>query len=167
MRRSISTWLPFVKSLDRLTSPAIKNTMKQKELFDRWKQLVNMTDLELRLFLATDEGKQAGLTRSEASRQGIRSGQDSAQALLRMIPLADDYQEASQNWNRADWEWAKRQVSFISRMRGNKGPLLDRKGRKTRKHTSLLLWGHNPESTESVGTLPGTSFEWRLRQLMT
>jgi hypothetical protein len=30
-------------------------------------------------------------------------------------------------------------------MSGMKGKLYDEKGRKTRKHLALLIWGHNPE----------------------
>lgn len=55
-----------------------------------------------------------------------------------------------ENWNDTDWEWAKRQNSFISRMKGMKGDLYDDKGRKTRKHTSLLIWGHDPEKRSTL-----------------
>jgi hypothetical protein len=48
-------------------------------------------------------------------------------------------------WTHEMWEWAKRQINFNTRMLGNKGGLYDEKGEKTRKHTSLLIWGHNPE----------------------
>jgi len=36
-------------------------------------------------------------------------------------------------------------------MSGNKGDLYDDKGNKTRKHTSLLIWGHNPEKFKNGG----------------
>ena len=42
-------------------------------------------------------------------------------------------------------ECDKKKISFISRMSFNKGGLYDKNGRKTRNHTSLLIWGHNPE----------------------
>jgi hypothetical protein len=120
------------------------NTREDKELYERWRSLVNMTEAQLRRFLQSKEGKEAGLSRAEASKQGIRSGQDSARAILRMIPNSKTLQQAYGHWSKADWEWAKRQVSFISRMRGNAGPLYDEQGRPTRKLTSLLLWGHDP-----------------------
>lgn len=128
----------------------IKNENKKKALFAKWRKLVNMTATELRRFLDTKDGKEAGLSRAEAARQGIRSGQDSARALLRMIPHGRSFKGATEHWSTTDWEWAQRQVSFISRMRGNRGPLYDEKKRPTRKMTSLLLWGHNPEKPMRV-----------------
>lgn len=108
-----------------------------KELYKKWKSLVNMTPSELKAFMETEEGKEAGLSRSEARAQGIKSGQDSAKAILRMKEKPVD------EWNETDWEWCKTQISFISRMRGVKGPLF-KDGEKTPKHTALLIWGHNP-----------------------
>ena len=113
---------------------------QESDLYERWKQLVNMTEAELRRFLLTEEGK---------------SGHDSARALLRMIPSGKSLKAAIEHWTTNDWEWAKRQVSFISRMKGNAGPLYDA-NKKTRKHTSLLLWGHNPAK---IYTVSGTSFD--------
>jgi hypothetical protein len=55
------------------------------------------------------------------------------------------------------WRWANKQINFISRMSGNKGPLYDEKGRKTRKHTSLLIWGHNPKKYELGGGIEDIS----------
>jgi hypothetical protein len=49
------------------------------------------------------------------------------------------------DWTPEMWRWAGRQVSFISRMTGNPGPLRDSKGEPTRKLLALLVWGHNPE----------------------
>ena len=49
------------------------------------------------------------------------------------------------DWNDSMWQWARRQISFIKRMKGVKGDLHDKDGVKTRKHTALLIWGHNPE----------------------
>jgi hypothetical protein len=117
-------------------------TLKEDEdkvLLRKWKSLINMSASELKKFIATDEGKEAGLSRKEASEQGISSGQDSARAIIRMKskPVAQ--------WTHDDWEWCRKQVNFVTRMRGNKGKLYDEDGNKTRKHTSLLLWGHNPK----------------------
>jgi hypothetical protein len=112
---------------------------KKKGTYEKWKSLVNMTPESLSSFRETDHGSKAGLTRAEASAKGIRSGQDSAKAILRMKGKNPD------QWSPADWQWAGKQVSFISRMRGNKGALYDPKGQPTRKLTSLKIWGHNPE----------------------
>jgi hypothetical protein len=117
----------------------------KKEVYDEWKSLVNMSSSELKSFLQTEDGKEAGLSKSEASQLGIGSGQESASWILKMkeVPYTQ--------WSNEMWSWAKRQISFIKRMSGNKGDLYDDKGNKTRKHTSLLIWGHNPEKFKNGG----------------
>lgn len=117
----------------------------KKEIYDEWKSLVNMSSSELKSFLKTEDGKEAGLSKSEASQLGIGSGQESASWILKMkeVPYTQ--------WSNEMWSWAKRQISFIKRMSGNKGDLYDDKGSKTRKHTSLLIWGHNPEKFKNGG----------------
>jgi hypothetical protein len=117
----------------------------KKEVYEEWKSLVNMSSSELKSFLKTEDGKEAGLSKSEASQLGIGSGQESASWILKM-------KEAPYTqWSNEMWSWAKRQISFIKRMSGNKGDLYDDKGNKTRKHTSLLIWGHNPEKFKNGG----------------
>ena len=117
----------------------MKLTDEQKETYKTWRKLVNMSIGELQKFYDSEEGKEAGLSKEEASKEGIARGRDSAKAIIRMK------EKGVENWNDTDWEWAKRQNSFVSRMKGMKGDLYDDKGRKTRKHTSLLIWGHDPE----------------------
>jgi len=132
----------------------INNTFKElkkggnidKETYNKWKSLVNMTYTELKKFYDSQEGKDAGLSSNEANELGIKSGRESAKWIMKMK------QTNVSDWTPNMWEWAKRQISFISRMSGNKGPLYDDKGNKTRKHTSLLIWGHNPEKA-NVGLL--------------
>ena len=111
---------------------------ENKQIYKKWKSLVNMTKTELEKFYNSEEGKEAGLTPSEAKEKGIDSGRESARWIMKMkdTPISE--------WTNSMWRWAKKQISFISRMRGNKGGLYDENGNKTRKHTSLLIWGHNP-----------------------
>ena len=113
-------------------------------VWDEWRLLVNMTPAELRAFLKTDDGKEAGLSRGDARAIGIKSGRESAQWILKMKPRGKTFRQAEREWTPTMWEWARRQNAFIKRMRGNKGPLWDKDGYATRKHTSLLLWGHDP-----------------------
>jgi 3'-phosphoadenosine 5'-phosphosulfate sulfotransferase (PAPS reductase)/FAD synthetase len=47
------------------------------------------------------------------------------------------------------WKWANKQISFISRMSGINGELIDSKGKKTRKYKALLIWGNNPKKKNS------------------
>lgn len=120
---------------------------EKSKIYGRWKKLVNMSAAELRAFYESDEGKKAGLSASEAKDAGIDSGRESARWIMKMkgTPKAD--------WTPAMWRWAKKQISFISRMSGNKGGLYDDSGNKTRKHTSLLIWGHNPNRYNAGGKI--------------
>jgi hypothetical protein len=117
----------------------------QKETYKKLKDLVNMSASELKRFMDSDEGKKAGLSRKEAKQLGIHYGRESARWILKMkdTPVSE--------WTPKMWEWANRQISFNSRMRGNKGKLYDEKGKKTRKHLSLLIWGHNPTKYKDGG----------------
>jgi hypothetical protein len=119
----------------------------QKETYKKWKDLVNMSASELKRFMDSEEGKKAGLSRKEAKELGIHYGRESARWILKMkeTPVSE--------WTPKMWEWANRQISFNSRMRGNKGKLYDDKGRKTRKYLSLLIWGHNPEKYKDGGEI--------------
>lgn len=114
-------------------------TDENSETYKKWKSLVNMTYNELKKFYESKEGKEAGLSSKEADDLGIKSGRESARWIMKMK------QTSKEDWTPTMWAWARRQISFISRMSGNKGPLYDEKGNKTRKHTSLLIWGHNPK----------------------
>lgn len=121
-----------------------------KELYEEWKELVNMTYSELKEFYDSKEGKEAGLSASEGKELGIHTGRESARWIMKMkqTPVSD--------WTNEMWEWCKRQIRFIKRMEGNKGELYNEDGTKTRKHTSLLIWGHNPEKYAKGGKVPST-----------
>jgi hypothetical protein len=111
--------------------------MDDPDLYHEWRALVNMTPAALRRFLM-DWGGVAGLSRAEASAQGVKSGRESATWILRMkaTPVRD--------WTPTMWAWAKRQVAFIKRMRGAQGALVKEDGTPTRKLLALLVWGHDP-----------------------
>lgn len=125
----------------------------KKDIYKKWHSLVNMSSDEVKKFYDSTEGKAAGLTSGEAHELGIHSGRQSARWIMKMkeTPVKD--------WTDEMYDWAKRQISFISRMQGNKGELYDENGRKTRKYTSLLIWGHNPEKHESGGFIADVDFE--------
>jgi hypothetical protein len=135
LRMAEGVWKKWSKKADDKLTP---NENKRSTLYREWKHLVNMSPRSLRSFMNSNEGKAAGLSKSAAKSLGIGRGWDSAKAILRMKA------KPIERWSTDDWDWAKRQVSFIKRMSGNKGPLYDAKGNKTRKHTSLLIWGHDP-----------------------
>jgi hypothetical protein len=112
---------------------------EKDKIYDEWSDLVNMSYEELKTFYNSKEGKEAGLSSDEAKKQGIKSGRESARWIFLMKKTS------KKDWNDSMWQWARRQISFIKRMKGVKGDLHDKDGVKTRKHTALLIWGHNPE----------------------
>jgi hypothetical protein len=124
-----------------LAVPYTANANRER-LYGEWSNLINMSPGEIERFLQSPQGQQAGLSREEARRSGVRSGRDSARALLRMKS------KPTSRWNDTDWDWASRQVSFVARMRGMPGPLRDEGGRPTRKLLALKLWGHDPEKSQ-------------------
>lgn len=110
---------------------------EQKDTYDKWNKLVNMSKSELEKFIDSSKGQEAGLSKKDAEGP-IKRGRDSARAIVRMLDTPKE------KWSSNDWDWAKRQISFISRMTGSQGPLYDEKSRPTRKLLSLLIWGNKP-----------------------
>ena len=99
---------------------------------------MNMSPRSIESFLK-EYGDVAGLSRVEARKEGVRSGRESARAILRMK------RKSVTEWTDSDVDWMRRQNSFIARMRGVKGPLYDENGEPTRKLLALKVWGHDPE----------------------
>ena len=126
---------------------SMKEDTSEKEMSDRykeWQKLVNMSGKEIDTFLDSDDGTEAGLSRKEAGKAGadggkISTGRDSARAIIRMLDTP------MEKWSDNDWKWAGKQVNFINRMKGAKGPLRDEDKKPTRKLLALKVWGHNPE----------------------
>lgn len=126
-------------------------TNEQKELHKKWKSLINMSYSELEKFYNSEEGKKAGLTKDKAHSLGIHYGRESARWILKMKKTN------VRDWTDTMWEWAKRQVNFVTRMSGNAGDLIDDKGSKTRKYLSLLIWGNDPKKKQDGGILSATN----------
>ena len=113
------------------------------EEFRQWVSQVNMKNKEIKAFMESDWFDEAGLTPKEAKEQGIKSGQDSLRAIVRMRkklgitgpkdyiksgPLTTKkyYQIALKEWtgldnsvplldDLTDWGWMKRQNRFNGR----------------------------------------------------
>jgi len=114
------------------------------DTYKRWKKLVNMSASEVEAFKTSqlekaksDPKKYPGLKPGEAANLHISSGVQSAEWIIKMknTPVAE--------WTPQMWKWARKQISFISRMLGNNGPL-EKDGQPTRKLLSLKIWGHTP-----------------------
>lgn len=118
---------------------------RRQELYKKWRELINMSASSIESFKKSqtekgrkDPKKYPGLKPKAAAKIGISSGVQSAEWIAKMkkTPVKD--------WTPEMWKWAGKQVSFVSRMLGNAGPLRDENGEPTRKLLSLKIWGHNP-----------------------
>lgn len=125
--------------------PRTFNDEPDEEVWAKWRSLVNMTRSELIRFMGSADGRVAGLSAADAKRMNIKPGRESALWLLRMMPHGTSFKRAVDNWTPAMWQWARRQNSFNSRMRHGRGSLYTKDGSRSRRHLSLLIWGHNPE----------------------
>ena len=152
-----------------------QNPPKDKfEWFKEWAQLVNMKNKEMKAFLNSPWFKVSGLTPKEAKEQGIRSGQNSFRAIIKMRRklgitgpkgyvdyrkprlLKELYTKALDKWSKSDWEWCKAQVSFNTRHGGapynkakerEKGPLIRKQKTQNQPSARLLglwVWAHDP-----------------------
>lgn len=115
-------------------------------MYRRWRSLVNMTPSALQAFRDTQmargnkrSSEYPGLKPAEARKQGISSGVQSSNWIIKMKNTA------VVDWTPEMWRWCGKQISFISRMKGSAGKLRDANGEPTRKLLSLKIWGHNPE----------------------
>lgn len=127
------------------------------DVWRKWRRYVNMSAGELQRFMDSAEGREAGLSRSEARKQQIKSGRESARWILRMLPDGGSFRSAVRSWTPTMWSWARRQNSFIARMRGSEGPLY-KDGEMTPKLASLLIWGHDPE--KRLRKVPSNAPSW-------
>jgi DNA polymerase III sliding clamp (beta) subunit (PCNA family) len=141
------------KVLDKYSQGG-KITVKEKKLvFDKWRKLVNMTYTELSRYFHSKDGQTSGLTESEAKSQGISSGRESAEWILKMKKTN------WRKWSDDMWKWANKQISFISRMSGVQGNLTDEKGKKTPKYKALLIWGNDPKKKNAHKFATGGSIQ--------
>lgn len=139
--------LKLLLETDSFEKGGILTDAEKTELYQEWDDLVNMSSSELQNYYDSEEGKSSGLSAFEAKKLSIKSGRESARWIIKMkqTPVSE--------WTSEMWQWAKRQVRFIKRMKGVKGDLYDDKNQKTRKHKALLIWGHNPEKYAKGGVI--------------
>jgi hypothetical protein len=130
----------FDQTIEKMEKGGVVSIAEKKQIYDKWKNLVNMSASQLEQYANSKDGKESGLSIEEAKELGISSGQESAQWIIKMK------RTNWKKWTPEMWKWANKQISFISRMRGVKGDLINEKKRRTPKFKALLIWGHNPRT---------------------
>lgn len=115
----------------------VKRKVDKEWIEKNWKNLFNMSPLEIEKFLQSDYGKIAGISKEKARRENLRRGRNSARAIIRMMkkPMSD--------WTKNDWQWAMAQKRFLQSKK-NQGHPLYKNGKPTRHYLELLVWGYDP-----------------------
>lgn len=124
---------------------------EKKEIFKKWKSLINMSQDALDKWAEDDRRLLASLNRKEAEGQGdIQSGYDSFHRIKRR--KGKPFEE----WSSADFDNASQENGFNSRMLGGKpGEPVEDSG-MSKWEISLRNWGHDP----SLKSSPAYS-KWR------
>ena len=124
------------------------NTEPNEDSWNTWRKLVNMSAKDINKFYDSDDGKDAGMKKKDADKAKIDNGRESARWLMKMLSNGETYKSASENWTPTMWRWCRKQISFISRMKGMRkrmvGNPFERNGEMTRWLKSMLIWGHDP-----------------------
>jgi hypothetical protein len=98
----------YVQDDDLLKYEGGGETDDNNETYKKWRSLVNMSYGELKKFYDSKEGREAGLSSSEANKQGISSGRESARWIMKMK------QTPKSEWTPTMWKWANKQsVSLV------------------------------------------------------
>jgi hypothetical protein len=120
-----------------------RSDTEKKEIFKKWKDLINMTESELKSWAKDDERLLASLNRQEAKENGkIQSGYDSLHRIKRRVKKPFD------EWTSEDFDNASQEIGFNSRMLGGTpGDPVSKT--KSKWEISLKNWGHDPSKPNS------------------
>lgn len=117
---------------------------EKKEIYDKWKSLINMSEKELKEWGENPDHLEASLNREEAKDNGkIQSGYDSFHRIKRRKDKPFD------EWTAQDFDNASQENGFNGRMLGgNPGQPVGSTGR-SKWEISLRNWGHDPSKPNS------------------
>ncbi|CUH38854.1 hypothetical protein JSE7799_01572 [Jannaschia seosinensis] len=102
------------------------------EIWDEWRDLVNMSPKEIEDFLDTDESKSVGQDSGDGESKGHKSGKKIVEI---KHTKKDDLTEG-------DWDHMAKVVGYIKRHKAQGGPDDDVEHSDWRY--SLMNWGHDP-----------------------
>jgi len=117
---------------------------EKKEIYDKWKKLINMSEKELKEWGDNPDHLEASLNRQEAKDNGkIQSGYDSFHRIKRRKD------KPFEDWTAQDFDNASQENGFNGRMLGgNPGQPVGSTG-KSKWEISLRNWGHDPSKANS------------------
>ncbi len=117
---------------------------EKEEVYDKWHDLINMSQSSLNEWAEDDDRLLASINREEAKDAGnIQSGYDSFHRIKRRK------EKPFENWSNDDFDNAKQEIGFNSRMLGGKpGQPVEDSG-MSKWEISLKNWGHDPSLKSS------------------
>jgi len=117
---------------------------EKKEIYDKWKSLINMSEKELKDWGKDPDHLEASLNREEAKQNGkIQSGYDSFHRIKRRKD------KPFEDWSAQDFDNASQENGFNGRMLGgNPGKPVGSTG-MSKWEISLRNWGHDPSKPNS------------------
>ncbi|MGB3408910.1 MAG: DUF3140 domain-containing protein [Jannaschia sp.] len=104
----------------------------QEQIWDEWRDLVNMTPKDLEDWLESEESKSVGVDAGDGDSKGRKSGRRIVEIKrTNKDDLSDD-----------DWDHMARVVGYVKRHLSQGGPEDDMEHSAWRY--SLMNWGHDP-----------------------
>lgn len=121
-----------------------RSDKEKKEIYDKWKKLINMSQEALNEWAKNPARTEASLNRERAKEEGgIQSGLDSLHRIKRRKS------KAFKDWSDADFDNASQENGFNGRMIGGKiGQPVGSTG-MSKWEISLRNWGHDPALSSS------------------
>jgi hypothetical protein len=117
---------------------------EKKEIYDKWRNLINMSQKALDAWADNDHRLLASINRSEAKEEGgIQSGYDSFHRIKRRKG------KAFEDWSAQDFDNASQENGFNSRMLGGKPGDPIGVSNMSKWEISLKNWGHDPSLKSS------------------
>mgnify|MGYP006437993769 FL=1 len=121
-----------------------RSNEEKKEIYDKWENLINMSQKSLDAWANNEHRLLASINRSEAKDEGgIQSGYDSFHRIKRRKG------KKFKDWTAQDFDNATQENGFNSRMLGGKpGDPIGGSG-MSKWEVSLKNWGHDPSLKSS------------------
>jgi len=121
-----------------------RTEQEKKEIYSKWKKLINMSQKSLDSWAKDDNRLLASINRSEAkSEGGIQSGYDSFHRIKRRKS------KPMEKWTAQDFDNASQEIGFNSRMLGGKPGKPIGESNMSKWEISLKNWGHDPSLKSS------------------
>jgi hypothetical protein len=121
-----------------------RTEQEKKEIYSKWKKLINMSQQSLDSWAKDDDRLLASINRSEAkSEGGIQSGYDSFHRIKRRKS------KPMEKWTAQDFDNASQEIGFNSRMLGGKPGKPIGESNMSKWEISLKNWGHDPSLKSS------------------